>query len=79
MSDTDDVGCEEALKRLVEFVDHELPGSEHDSVEQHLRICRNCCSRMEFERRLKERLSGLSTEDVPATTRDRVRELIKRF
>jgi hypothetical protein len=49
MSDTDDVGCEEALKRLVEFVDHELPGSEHDSVEQHLRICRNCCSRMEFE------------------------------
>jgi anti-sigma factor (TIGR02949 family) len=79
MSDTDDVGCEEALKRLVEFVDHELPGSEHDSVEQHLRICRNCCSRMEFERRLKERLSALSTEDVPPTTRDRVRDLIKKF
>ena len=79
MSETDDVGCEEALKRLVEFVDHELPDSERDSVEQHLRICRNCCSRMEFERRLKERLSSLSTEDVPSTTRDRVRDLIKKF
>jgi len=79
MSDTDDVGCEQALKRLVEFVDHELSDSEHDGVEQHLRICRNCCSRMEFERRLKERLSALSTEDVPSTTRDRVRDLIKRF
>jgi anti-sigma factor (TIGR02949 family) len=79
MSETDDVGCEQALKRLVEFVDHELSDSEHDSVEQHLRICRNCCSRMEFESRLKERLSALSTEDVPSTTRDRVRDLIKKF
>ena len=79
MSENHDVGCEQALKRLVEFVDGELPGSEHDGVEQHLRICRDCCSRMEFESRLKERLSALSSDDVPSTTRDRVRELIKRF
>lgn len=79
MSDTHDMGCEQALKRLVEFVDHELPESEHEGVEQHLRICRNCCSRMEFESRLKERLSALSTQEVPSTTRDRVRDLIKRF
>jgi anti-sigma factor (TIGR02949 family) len=79
MSDTHDMGCEQALKRLVEFVDHELPESEHEGVEQHLRICRNCCSRIEFESRLKERLSALSTQEVPSTTRDRVRDLIKRF
>jgi anti-sigma factor (TIGR02949 family) len=79
MSDTQDMGCEQALKRLVEFVDRELPESEHDSVERHLRICRNCCSRMEFESQLKERLSTLSTEDAPSTTRDRVQDLIKRF
>jgi hypothetical protein len=34
---------------------------------------------MEFESRLKERLSALSTQEVPSTTRDRVRDLIKRF
>ena len=79
MSDTHDIGCEQALKRLVEFVDGELREGEHDSMEQHLRICRNCCSRMEFESRLKERLSALSTQEVPSTTRDRVRDLIKRF
>jgi anti-sigma factor (TIGR02949 family) len=73
------MGCERALKRLVEFVDGELPESEHDSVEQHLRICRDCCSRMEFDSRLKERLSTLSSEDVPSKTRDRVRDLIRRF
>jgi anti-sigma factor (TIGR02949 family) len=79
MSDTHDIGCELALKRLVEFVDGELREGEHDSLEQHLRICRNCCSRMEFESRLKERLSTLSNDDVPSKTRDRVRELIRRF
>jgi anti-sigma factor (TIGR02949 family) len=79
MSDTHDMDCEQALKRLVEFVDGELPNSEHDGVEQHLRICRNCCSRMEFESRLKERLSTLSTKDAPSKTRDRVRDLIKKF
>ena len=79
MSETDDVGCEQALKRLVEFVDHELPESEHDSVEQHLRICRNCCSRMEFESRLKQRLSALSGDDAPTKSRDRIRKLIKGF
>ena len=79
MSETHDMGCERALKRLVEFVDSELPDSEHNGVEQHLRICRDCCSRMEFESRLKERLATLSSEDAPSKTRDRVRELIRRF
>ena len=79
MSDTHDMGCERALKRLVEFVDGELAESEHDGVEQHLRICRDCCSRMEFESRLKQRLEALSTEDVPARSRDRIRNLIKNF
>ena len=79
MSETDDMGCELALKRLLEFIDHELSDSERDSVERHLRTCRSCFSRMEFESRLKQRLSALSSDDVPSTTRDRVRELIKRF
>ena len=80
MSETDDMSCELALKRLLEFVDHELSDSEHDSVERHLRTCRSCFSRMEFESRLKQRLSAvLSTEDVPSTARDRVRNLIKKF
>jgi anti-sigma factor (TIGR02949 family) len=79
MSETDDMTCELALKRLLEFIDHELSDSEHDSMEGHLRTCRSCFSRMEFESRLKQQLSALSTEDVPSTTRDRVRNLIKRF
>jgi anti-sigma factor (TIGR02949 family) len=79
MSETDDVGCEQALKRLLEFLDRELSDSEHDSVERHLRTCRGCCSRMEFESRLKQRLSALSGDDAPTKSRDRIRRLIEGF
>ena len=79
MSATDDMGCEQALKRLLEFIDRELSDSEHDSVERHLRTCRGCCSRMEFENRLKQRLSALSGDDAPTKSRDRIRKLIQGF
>jgi len=79
MSKTDDMGCDQALKRLLEFIDRELSDSDHDSVERHLRNCRGCCSRMEFESRLKQRLSALSGDDAPTKSRDRIRKLIKGF
>ena len=79
MPETDDVGCERALARLLEFIDHELSDGDRDGVERHLRTCRSCFSRMEFESRLKQRLSALSTGEVPQASRDRIRDLIKRF
>jgi anti-sigma factor (TIGR02949 family) len=79
MSETDDMGCEQALKCLLEFIDRELSDSEHDSVERHLRTCRSCFSRMEFESRLKQRLSALPAEDAPSKSRERIRDLIKGF
>ena len=79
MSASDDIGCEEALTRLFEFIDGELPDHEKDTMERHLRRCRSCFSRLEFERRLKQRLSALVDDDVPARSRDRIRDLIKGF
>jgi anti-sigma factor (TIGR02949 family) len=79
MSEQDNIGCVEALNRLAEFIDCELSDSEQDDVERHLRTCRSCYSRKEFESRLKERLSALSADEVPAKWRDHIRELIKRF
>jgi anti-sigma factor (TIGR02949 family) len=79
MSEQDDIGCEEALKRLAEFIDCELSDSELNNVQRHLRTCRSCFSRMEFESRLKQRLSALTGDDAPAQSRDRIRKLIEGF
>lgn len=79
MSDTNTIDCEQALQQLLEFIDCELPDDAHESIERHLRLCRSCFSRMEFESRLKQRLSALSSGDVPTQSRDRIRELLKGF
>jgi anti-sigma factor (TIGR02949 family) len=79
MPDNDDIGCEQALRSLLAFIDGELADREHDSVERHLHTCRSCFSRMEFESRLKQRLSALSADDVPSESRERIRNLIKGF
>ena len=78
MSDHD-IGCEEALKRLFELLDGELSDTEQGDVERHLRTCRSCFSRMEFEQRLKQRLAALSAEDAPAALRSRIHGLIRGF
>jgi anti-sigma factor (TIGR02949 family) len=74
-----DINCEEALKQMLAFIDHELADDEREGLERHLRACRSCFSRAEFERQLKDKLRGLASDDTPGTTRDRIKALIQTF
>jgi anti-sigma factor (TIGR02949 family) len=74
-----DITCEEALKRILAFIDHELAEAEREGLEGHLRACRSCFSRAEFERHLKDKLRALASDDAPGTTRDRIKALIDTF
>lgn len=75
----EEIDCEQALRRLLEYVDRELGDDERAGMERHLRTCRSCFSRMEFERQLKGRIHDLSLDAAPAGARDRIRALIKGF
>ncbi len=44
--------CEEAVKRLNEYLDHEMTPEERIVVLKHLEICRPCLSRFSFEQTL---------------------------
>lgn len=78
MSDRKTIDCEEAVRRLAAYLDHELDPRESEELEQHLETCRSCYSRAEFERRLKEKLRrNLKTDDVPADFEERMRGLIR--
>ena len=74
-----DIGCEQALKRVFEFIDRELDDENRDAVERHLQTCRSCLSRVEFERELKDRVHALARSDVPSRTLDRIKALIQGF
>jgi mycothiol system anti-sigma-R factor len=79
MTKVDSINCDEALKLLFEYLDHELDPQHHAEVEQHLHTCRACFSRAEFERRLKGRLAGLGREPAPDEFEQRIRKLIERY
>jgi anti-sigma factor (TIGR02949 family) len=67
MSHLDRTNCEEAFRRLGDFLDRRLDPDEARTVEEHLRICDWCAREFNFEASvlygLKERLRHLSAPD----------------
>lgn len=79
MSTARTINCEEALRRLFDYVDAELAEAEGREMDDHLARCRSCFSRVEFERRLKSHLAELAREDVPPELEHRIRSIIDQF
>ena len=73
------IDCEQALRQILEYVDHELGEHDHSLMEQHLHMCKSCFSRMEFERRLKRKVGALREDEVPSPLSERIKGLLKSF
>ncbi|HET9734769.1 MAG TPA: zf-HC2 domain-containing protein [Burkholderiales bacterium] len=73
------INCEQALKQILDYVDRELGEHERAAMQAHLHTCKSCFSRMEFERRLKEKVGAVCDEEVPAQLAARVKGLLKNF
>jgi anti-sigma factor RsiW len=71
--------CEEAIRLLVEYLDHELDRDRSGVLESHLELCRSCHSRHEFEKGLRARVSALGQAPVRPEFQDRIRALVSRF
>ena len=73
------IGCQEALKHLLAYLDQELGEVKHREVDHHLEICRTCFSRAEFEKSLKTRLREAGRGTVRAAFEKRIKTLFGRF
>ena len=79
MSAVRTISCEEALRRLFDYLDAELSGEPQREMQHHLDLCRNCFSRLEFERRLKAHTADLGHEPVGDDLERRVRAMLESF
>jgi anti-sigma factor (TIGR02949 family) len=79
MNEVHVIDCEEALRRLFEYLDAELHGDPRREMEQHLERCRSCFSRVEFEKRLKAFTAELGREVVSPELELRVRKVLDDF
>ena len=73
------ISCEEVISKLYDYLDQELGGSTQVDIDEHIKDCRECFSRAEFERALKKKIRSAGEMETPAATRDRLESLIKRF
>ena len=55
--------CEEALARLMEFLDGELAPGEEAAVKRHLDICDRCYPQYDFQRAYLEYTRRLRDEE----------------
>jgi mycothiol system anti-sigma-R factor len=45
--------CEEAVRKLYEYLDKELDKTATKQLDKHLELCKSCCDHFEFERKIK--------------------------
>lgn len=74
-----ELNCEQALGQLFAYLDRELQQHDHAAMEEHLKVCKACFSRLEFERLLKSKVKELREERASPRVKGRVRALLKDF
>lgn len=73
------IECDEAITKLLEYLDGELDEASRRQVERHIETCRGCFSRAEFERRLRRRVAATGSTPAPESLRLRLRSLMERY
>jgi anti-sigma factor (TIGR02949 family) len=73
------IGCKEAIKHLLSFLENDLTQVQHNAVEHHLSTCRACFSRADFEKTLKEQLRKTGDESAPEELKNRVKNILGRY
>ena len=67
--------CEEAIRLVLDYLDNELTGADHEAMEQHLHTCRSCFTRMEFEKRLKGKIHKIESIEAPQALKEKIKKM----
>jgi mycothiol system anti-sigma-R factor len=73
--------CKEAVAKLYLYLDGEvLTPQERKEIEEHLKLCRKCCEKFEFERNLWNIIKAKCLDTpVPPTLISKVVHVINSF
>lgn len=66
------ITCEEAVRRLWEYLDGELGDEERAAIDEHLSFCRRCCGEAEFAEELRNFLRSSADVELPDDVRRRL-------
>lgn len=72
------IDCREAVRRMWTYLSESLERPDVDELEGHLAVCQRCCGELEFTRELRDRVSAVEVERMPADVRSRVDDVLRR-
>ena len=73
------IDCAQAIQLIFSYLDNDLTTQKRLQMEQHLKTCRACFSRAEFEKMLSLEVRSLNQQTAPAVLQQRIRSMINRF
>ncbi len=72
------ISCREAVERLWFYLDGTLERADERELEAHLELCRQCCGKLEFARRIQRLLrQTASGVGMPEATRVRLNRVLE--
>ncbi|HXH20309.1 MAG TPA: zf-HC2 domain-containing protein [Chitinophagales bacterium] len=71
------ITCEEAEKSFNDLIDGFLKGKTKEELEHHIEHCAKCFGRVEFEKKLKERIRSTQFKGSPASLRRKIAALFE--
>jgi len=73
------MSCEDVLRQLYAYLDGEVDNLTEAEIEHHLHHCRECFSRMDFEKKLKQKVKESASLQTPVEVRSRLNKLMSKF
>ena len=70
------IACEDAVRRLWEYLDGSLSAEDVATVEAHLAFCVRCCGELEFSRHLRSVINQRARETLPESVEQRLNRFI---
>ena len=59
------IDCGEAVRKLWQYLEHELEVDERKRLDDHLALCRRCCGEVEFAEELRRFMKSATAVSIP--------------
>jgi anti-sigma factor RsiW len=70
--------CEDTVRLLVEFLEHQLPPDVHQELERHLARCSRCLAQLKTYQSTVSLLQTLKEDDLPLELRWTLKSFLDR-
>ncbi|HEY3249755.1 MAG TPA: zf-HC2 domain-containing protein [Ignavibacteria bacterium] len=72
-----DITCEEALEKMLEYIDGALANVSEKELGQHIETCRGCMKKLDFQLKLKKRLAKVKPITVSKKLNKRLQTILE--